>query len=327
MPASPGPRRGARTAPRHRRGGVFRRVAEQPLHRRLPLTLRDYARRVWDNSAEDNIFFLAGGISFDILLAIVPFTLLLVTALAYFLEESTAGAAEPILAFLDRFLPGTTQSGDSPVRTLLRDIIDATGSVGLFSAISFVWFSTRLFGSLRNVIANVFDIESDRGIVEGKIFDVKVTVVSTILIIAWTAISAVLAVTTQTGTQWLASVGIAADAMGRVEYWIGRATQFVLIAVVFYGLYRYLPKRRVRWETALVAAVFAGVLLEIARYLFGIYVRYSFQAASFYTGTIAALVSVVFWVYYSALIFILGGEVAQVFELRRVRDEHREAFE
>ena len=28
---------------------------------------------------------------------------------------------------------------------------------------------------------------------------------------------------------------------------------------------------------------------------------------------------VVFWVYYAALIFILGGEVGQVYELRRVR--------
>ena len=46
-------------------------------------TVADYARRVWDNAGEDNVFFLAGGIAFNILLAIVPFTLLLVTGLAY----------------------------------------------------------------------------------------------------------------------------------------------------------------------------------------------------------------------------------------------------
>ena len=42
---------------------------------------------------------------------------------------------------------------------------------------------------------------------------------------------------------------------------------------------------------------------------------------------IAALVIVVVWVYYAAMIFILGGEVAQVYELRRVRKLQREAFE
>ena len=43
--------------------------------------LRDYVKRVWDNSGEDNIFFLAGGIAFNILLAAVPFFLLLVSGL------------------------------------------------------------------------------------------------------------------------------------------------------------------------------------------------------------------------------------------------------
>ena len=46
-----------------------------------------------------------------------------------------------------------------------------------------------------------------------------------------------------------------------------------------------------------------------------------------YTGTIAAVVIVVLWVYYAALIFVLGGEVAQVHELRRIRRMQREQLE
>src|SRR5689334_24754818 len=44
----------------------------------LGWTLRDYAKSVWDNAGEDNVLFLAGGIAFNILLAAVPFVLLLV---------------------------------------------------------------------------------------------------------------------------------------------------------------------------------------------------------------------------------------------------------
>ena len=51
-------------------------MPQRPLHLRIGWTLRDYAKRVWDNSGEDNIFFLAGGIAFNILLAAVPFVLL-----------------------------------------------------------------------------------------------------------------------------------------------------------------------------------------------------------------------------------------------------------
>ena len=50
-------------------------MAERPLLARIGWTLRDYAKRVWDNSGEDNIFFLAGGIAFNLLLAAVPFFL------------------------------------------------------------------------------------------------------------------------------------------------------------------------------------------------------------------------------------------------------------
>jgi len=71
---------------------------------------------------------------------------------------------------------------------------------------------------------------------------------------------------------------------------------------------------------------YRNVLLEVAKRAFSAYVR-SFNPGSFYSGTVAALVIVVIWVYYAALIFIIGGEVAQVYELRRVRKRQREAFE
>ena len=38
--------------------------------------------------------------------------------------------------------------------------------------------------------------------------------------------------------------------------------------------------------------------------------------ATIYTGTLYTIVSVVFWVYYSAIIFLAGAEVARVYEIR-----------
>ena len=105
--------------------------------RAAPL-LRDYAKRVWDNSGEDNIFFLAGGIAFNVLLAIVPFFLLLVTGLAYFLNQSTASSAAEVIGLLDRLLPPDPATGSSPVHGFLDEIIRARGSLGIYSAISFV---------------------------------------------------------------------------------------------------------------------------------------------------------------------------------------------
>ena len=104
--------------------------------------LRDYGKRVWDNSGEDNIFFLAGGIAFNILLAAVPFFLLLVTGLAYFLRQSAATSSAEVALLLDRLLPANPQTGESPVHKILNDVLTTRGSVGLYSAIGFIWFST-----------------------------------------------------------------------------------------------------------------------------------------------------------------------------------------
>jgi membrane protein len=301
-------------------------VVRRPIYVRVFWTLRDYAKRVWDNAGEDNIFFLAGGIAFNILLAAVPFVLLLVSGLATLLNHSADETLADVTAIIDSLLPPHAETNESPVHKLLVDMIRARGAVGIYSAIGFIWFSTRLFGSLRSVLADVFDIESDRGIVQGKLFDIQITIMATLLLVAYTALSAYLALATTRGVQLVERLGIRADVMGTVEYLVGRLVAFAFVATMFFALYKFLPNRKIRSQTAWLAAVFTGVMIEIAKNLFTAYVA-EFNPGSIYTGTLYALVIIVFWVYYAALIFILGGEVGQVYELRRVRRLQRETFE
>jgi membrane protein len=301
-------------------------VPKRPLHLRIGWTLRDYAKRVWDNSGEDNIFFLAGGIAFNILLAAVPFVLLFASALGYLLNQSAEASSAEITEIVNRFLPANPSGEQTPLARILIDIVKSRQAIGIYSVIGFIWFSTRLFGSLRSVLALIFDIDSDRGIVAGKIFDVQITVLSSLLLVAYTALNAYLALATTQGLTFLDQVGVRKDIMGALEYNIGQIIAFMFIALMFFALYKFLPNRRIRWQMALVGALFTSLLLEIAKRVFGAYVR-SFDPGSLYSGTLAALIIVVVWTYYAAIIFILGGEVAQVYELRRVRRLQREAFE
>src|SRR5688500_20354733 len=80
-------------------------MPRRPLPKRIAWTLRDYAKRVWDNAGEDNIFFLAGGVSFNLLLAAVPFVLLLFSALGYILDQTAADASSRVWMFIERLLP------------------------------------------------------------------------------------------------------------------------------------------------------------------------------------------------------------------------------
>jgi len=291
----------------------------------LGWTLRDYAKRVWDNSGEDNVLFLAGGIAFNILLAAAPFVLLIVWGFAAILHKQPVEANRLVVHYLDRVLPSHVEGPDAASHQLIESILSSHTKLGIWSAVGFVWFSTRLFGSLRTVLASVFDIEQERGIIQGKIFDIKITVLSTLLITANALISTYVLIATKTSREALEELGIRKDVMGQASAWGTRLVGSALLCVMFFALYKFLPIRRVRAKTAWVAALFTSVMFELAKAAFASYVG-SFNPGSLYTGAVAAVVVVVFWVYYAALIFILGGEVGQVYELRRTRKRQREVF-
>jgi len=292
---------------------------------RLWAAVQDYARRVWVNSAEDDIFFLAGGIAFNILLAAVPFVLLVISGLIYALDLSPDASFAEVSLLLDRFLPSHTEGPDAPVHLLLRDVIASRDALGAWGAVTFVWFSTRLFGSLRSVLAEVFDIETPRGIIAGKWFDVRMTVISTTLLVVYAGLSTYLALASSRGVSFLVQLGLRESVMGGLEYAVGRVVAFAFIVASFWALYKYLPHRRVRWQQAMVGAVASSLLLEVARNAWTALTR-SFNMASLYTGTLYALVSLVFWVYYAALIFILGAELSQAHQLRRTRRLQHESL-
>ena len=280
---------------------------------------------MWDNAGEDNVLFLAGGIAFNILLAVVPFVLLLVWFLTYLLNRSSANASEVVTHYIDRLLWTHAESPNAPEHKLLGEILKAHTQLPIWSSIGFVWFSTRLFGSLRTVLASVFDIENERSIVRGKIFDIEMTIVATVLITANILISTYVLIATNSSLMLLEDLGIRHDVMGQAKAWGSHVVATVLTATMFFALYKFLPVRRVRTKTAWVAAAFTTVMFELAKFVFTLYAK-SFSPDSLYTGTIATLVLIVVWVYYAALIFILGGEVGQVYELRRTRKRHREVF-
>jgi membrane protein len=288
--------------------------------------LRDYAKRVWDNAGEDNIFFLTGGITFNILLAAVPFFLLLLSGVGYILNQDLDSSSQAVWRFVEGLLPPHEESPDSPWHSIINEIVQARGQVGLIGLFGFVWFSTRLFGSLRTVLAEVFDIEDTRGIVGGKVFDIKITVLATLLFAAYTLLNARLTVATARGVRLMSELGVRTEVMGRFEQWSGRALAFVFIALLFFALYKFLPSRRVRWQAAALGALFTAVFFEIAKSLFTAYVA-SVDPGSLYSGTVYTIVILVLWVYYSAFFFIVGGEIGRVWELRRVRRLQRETFE
>jgi len=282
-----------------------------------------WLRGILAKGAEDDAFFLAGGVAFNILLAGVPFFLLLASGIGYVMDKSPDASTGAVSEFIQNLFPSTATGDGSLLDPVLQDVVRTRGTVGAFGAVAFLWFSTRLFGSMRTVLTRTMDVPRGHGIVFGKLFDILLTIAATVLVVAWVGVSAYLALARSSGVELLSRLGLHAEQMMRpLMYLAGRAVAFLLFVAIFFSLYKLLPNRRVRWQQAAVGGVASAVLFEIARNVFTVAVH-RWNPASVYTGTLAAVVIVVFWVYYCALIFVLGGEVSQVGERRRrSREEH-----
>jgi len=283
----------------------------------------DFTVRVYKKAEEDDIFFLAGGIAFNMLVVAIPFILLIVAIFGYILPAVDEDPIRAAVDYVTSILPPSRDVREHTER-LVTGIIGGRKRYGTIGLVLFVWTSTRLVGTLRTVLRDIFDIPDDRGIIAGKIFDAQIVVVAGTLFLANTAITLALEGVRAQGTEWLESRDLPMIRVADTLY--AQILAFVFIFAMFVLMYRYLPARRVPLRVALVAAGFSAVSWELLKGGFAWYVTYVANFATTY-GNIATAIVLVFWIYYSAMVFILGGEVGQVYQMYRVRRKQRELLE
>jgi membrane protein len=80
----------------------------------------------------------------------------------------------------------------------------------------------------------------------------------------------------------------------------------VILTAGFAALIKWLPDVPVKFHHALVGAVVAAILFTVGRYLFGFYLSHAGTANAF--GAAGSLAVLMMWLYFSALVFLLGAE-------------------
>jgi len=99
---------------------------------------------------------------------------------------------------------------------------------------------------------------------------------------------------------------------------------FLLAVSLFYVVYKYASIRRLPWRAALLASGITAVLFEVAKRLFGWYLRFALVNSVSVDANVGALILFVVWLYYTALVFLIGGVIAETWDLR-VRQRRQEA--
>lgn len=271
-----------------------------------------YAKNLWYKAARDQLFFLSSGITFNVLVTIVPLLLITISVLGMLVESSTS-ARDQILTFIQRIMPLASAQAES----LLFGLVEDSGWFGVLGLVGLVWASTRLFGSLRTVLEIIFEIppEERLGIVEGKIHDIRMVVVVGSLFL--------LTISLTTALNWLKNYGVGflgLDAYNISWFWslASLLVAYLITYMMFFFVYRYVPDRWIPRQDAAVAAFFSSVLFELAKQAFVAYLAEFGRFMELY-GSFTNLVVIAFWVYYSSIVFILGGELGRIVQVQRGR--------
>ncbi len=282
--------------------------------------MKSFVGEVFNRSADDGVFFLASGLTFSLVLAAIPFLLLLLSLPALLLGEEVDRFRENVLDWLWRIVPVATPEVQGDMRGWVQSVVDAAGRIGLVSAVLFAWFSTRLFGALRTSLSQVFDIEDTRDVIRGKLTDLRLVAASTVLLSVNILLSAFLAAQ---GRWVLQEVGIE---LGRFQGLLAVAAVLATIYVMFLLIYKYVPAKRLAWRTAAIAALFAAVSFELLKLGFSWYVGNWADYSNIFFA-FATLVILAIGIYYAAVLFLVGGEVAQAWDERRLARRQREILD
>jgi membrane protein len=86
------------------------------------------------------------------------------------------------------------------------------------------------------------------------------------------------------------------------------AVGWMVLAFAFAALLKFLPDAPVRWRDALVGGTVAAALFSAGKKLFALYLAHAGMANSF--GAAGSLAVLLMWLYFSAVVLLLGAEFA-----------------
>ena len=253
---------------------------------------------------EHDLFTSAAAMSYFGLMALFP-ALLLMLAIS-----NKLAAGSQLLSHAVDVYPGSAK--------FLRDTIGAFSSLGFGAIITCViivlWAGSWVFAVVERALNRIWGTIS-RTFLHGRALTIgMVGIVGLILAVSVMLTSILVALREMTGGlsprqiaryPLLISVG---SAFWQVLFFIG---SYLITVVVFICIYRFMPRAAVTLRDTLPGAFVAGLLWEVAKYIFAWSLQY-FHYDEIY-GSVGAVVAVLTWSYVSSLIMLFGAQLTATF--------------
>ncbi len=86
---------------------------------------------------------------------------------------------------------------------------------------------------------------------------------------------------------------------------------FIVIAVLFGIIFKFLPDVKIAWRDVRTGAFFTSLLFMLGKYLIGIYIQTTGTGSTY--GAAGSLIVILVWIYYTSAILYFGAEFTRVY--------------
>lgn len=264
------------------------------------------AARGW---VEDDAASLGAALAFFGAFSLAPL-LVIVTGLVG-LAFSSDQAERVIVEQISRYVGSDEARWLATVGAAAR-AASANGAMHVWGIVALAVGSLSGFVELKGALDRVWG--TPRAAPRGLWAFIRTRLVSLALVISL-SILALLALLVDSAASTLAQWRGLPPGFGLALRYVAPLSAVALVIALIALIFRFLPAARVDWRDAWRGALLTAILIEIGRAAIGAYLRFS-SIPNLYDAA-GALVLLLFWLYYSALVFLFGAEVTWALGLRR----------
>lgn len=248
--------------------------------------------------SEGQINLRAMSLVYTTLLSLVP---LLAVSFSVLKAFGVHNMVEPfLLNFLAPLGPKGAEVTEKIIGFVSNMKVGVLGSLGLALL---VYTVISLIQKIEDAFNYIWKIKRPRSLARRFSDYMSVVLVGPVLIFSAIALTA--SIMSSTVVQKLISM----EPFGTAVYVAGKIAPYFFVCAAFTFVYIFVPSVKVKFRSALVGGVFAGVIWESVGWAFASFIVTSTKYAAIYSG-FAILVLFMIWLYLSWLILLVGAEVS-----------------
>ena len=180
-----------------------------------------------------------------------------------------------------------------------RNLLGWVGVLGL------VWLSAAIFNSLETALNIIFRSQKKRNYFVSKLLAISMIPMGWIVGATSVAISYAAALLVKQPLEIAGGVNISLTAVSGA--FLRYVVPYLISVIFFYFVYRVIPTVKIRSSVLLAGSALFALLMEIAKQFFTWYIA-NYTRYDVIFGSLEAVVILVIWVFYVALIFLFCAE-------------------